>query len=89
MTFSNFVALIGTEHSERLGDVRMDALRVEHEPTVIGSGCFVGAGANIMPGVTLGPGCRGGANAVVTKSFPSGSVIGGVPTKLIRTLPCH
>jgi acetyltransferase-like isoleucine patch superfamily enzyme len=53
-------------------------------PVRIGDGCFLGIGAAIMPGVTLGRNCFVGANAVVTKSFEDYSVVAGVPARLIR-----
>jgi len=53
----------------------------------IGKYCWIGAGAKIMPGVTLGDWTIVGAGAVVTKSFPEGCcVIGGVPARKIRDL---
>jgi len=53
----------------------------------IGPRCFLGYRACILPGVTLGEGCVVGAHAVVTRSFGPGSVVAGVPARLIRTLP--
>jgi len=50
----------------------------------IGIACWIGARAIIMPGVDLGDGCIVGAGAVVTKSWPSGAILAGVPAKLIR-----
>lgn len=38
-----------------------------------------------MPGVVLGKGCIVGAGAIVTKSFPDGSIIAGSPAKVIGT----
>ena len=52
----------------------------------IGSRCWIGAKAVILKDVELGDGCVVAAGAVVTKSFPSGSVIAGVPAKLIRSV---
>lgn len=46
---------------------------------------WVGSGAKILDGVTLGKGCIVAAGAVVNKSFPAYSVIGGVPAKLLST----
>ncbi|WP_428374271.1 acyltransferase [Lichenicoccus sp.] len=46
---------------------------------------WIGCRAMIMPGVTLGAGCVVGAGAIVTKSFPAGSVLVGAPARLVRT----
>jgi acetyltransferase-like isoleucine patch superfamily enzyme len=60
-------------------------LRVK--PTVIGNRCWLGERAVITSGVELGDGCIVGAGAVVTRSFPAGSVIVGVPGRLLRVQP--
>lgn len=56
------------------------------KPVQIGDKCFIGCGAAIMPGVTLGENCVVGANSVVTKSFEAGSVVAGAPARLVRKL---
>jgi len=53
-------------------------------PIRIGNLCWIAANAVILPGVTLGDGVVVGAGAVVTRSFPEGAVIAGVPAKMIR-----
>lgn len=50
----------------------------------IGEGCWIGEKACIMPGVTLGDRCIVAAGAIVTKSFPEYSLIGGCPAKIIK-----
>ena len=55
-------------------------------PVVIGNNVWIGDNAVILPNVTLGDGCIVGAGAVVTKSFPAGSVIGGNPARLLKTV---
>lgn len=53
-------------------------------PIEIGARCWIGAHAVLLPGVVLGDDVIVGAGAVVTRGFPSGSVIAGVPARLIR-----
>lgn len=50
----------------------------------IGRNCWLGNGVVITAGVELGDNVTVGANAVVTKSFPSNVVIAGVPARVIR-----
>lgn len=52
----------------------------------IGNSCWIGAKAIILKNVELGDYCVVGAGAVVTKSFPSGSVIAGVPAALLKNI---
>lgn len=55
-------------------------------PVRIGDGCMLGERSVILHGVELGERCVVGANAVVTKSFPAGSVVGGNPARLLRSV---
>lgn len=56
--------------------------RREGYPT-IGNRCFIGAGAKIIGNIIIGDDVVIGANAVVTKDIPSGSVVGGVPAQIL------
>jgi len=60
---------------------------MERGKVCIGNGCWIGAKAVILKDVILGDRCVVGAGAVVTRSFAAGSVIAGVPARLIRTQP--
>lgn len=48
---------------------------------VIRDNCFIGHGAIIMPGVTIGPNAIVAAGSVVTKDVPENTVVSGIPAK--------
>ena len=50
----------------------------------IGDDVWIGAGAIILPGVTIGEGAVVGAGAVVTKDIPPFAIVVGNPAKIIR-----
>ena len=50
------------------------------------NGCFIGAGAIILPGIVVGEKVFIGAGSVVTSNVPANSVFAGVPAKLVRKL---
>jgi len=52
-------------------------------PVLIEDDVWIGARVIVLPGVTIGRGSVVAAGAVVTKSFPPYSIIGGVPAKII------
>ncbi len=56
---------------------------VKAEPITIGKRCWLGVNTVILPGVQLGDDVIVGAGAVVTKNFPGGSVIAGVPAEIV------
>lgn len=56
---------------------------VVERPVSIGRGCFIGFGAALLPGTTLADGCVVGANSVVRGNFGPGSVISGIPGRLL------
>ncbi|MGK0390253.1 MAG: maltose O-acetyltransferase [Maribacter sp.] len=53
-------------------------------PVNIGKGCWLGWGAMIVPGVTIGDGAVVAMGAVVTKNVPNGTIVGGNPAKVLK-----
>jgi len=51
---------------------------------VIGSDCWIGQGAMLVGGITVGDGAVVLAHAVVTKDIPPYSIVGGIPAKVIK-----
>lgn len=55
-------------------------------PVRIGRNCWIGAGAILLPGVTIGDDSVIGAGSVVTKDVPSGVVAVGNPCRVMREI---
>lgn len=58
-------------------------------PVHIGKNCWIGAGAIILPGVTIGDQVVVGAGSVVTKDLPSNVVAVGNPCQVVREVSEH
>lgn len=58
-------------------------------PIHIGKNCWIGAGAIILPGITIGDNSVIGAGSVVTKDIPPNVVAVGNPCKVIREISAH
>ena len=58
----------------------------EFSRTIIKKGASIGAGASILPGITIGENAMVGAGAVVTRDVPPGAVVYGNPAAVKRYL---
>lgn len=58
-------------------------------PVHIGKNCWIGAGAIIVPGVTIGNNTVIGAGSVVTKDIPANVVAVGNPCRVLREIGEH
>jgi acetyltransferase-like isoleucine patch superfamily enzyme len=56
----------------------------ETGPTVIGNDVWIGKGATVLAGLTVGDGAVVGARAVVTKSVPAYAIVAGNPARILR-----
>lgn len=55
-------------------------------PVSIGDDVFIGTGAVVQKGVTIGDGAIVAARSVVTKDVPARAIVGGNPAKLLRVI---
>lgn len=70
-------------------DFNIDGIFSSHStssPVEIGRRCWIGAGAIILPGVTVGSGCVVAAGAVVAHDCEAGYLYAGVPARKGRQL---
>jgi maltose O-acetyltransferase len=56
-------------------------------PIRIGDDAWLGGGAIILPGVSVGAGSVVAAGAVVTRDVPAGVLVAGNPARVVRSLP--
>jgi acetyltransferase-like isoleucine patch superfamily enzyme len=63
---------------------RMRFAEMEAAPIVVEDGAWIGAGAILLPGVTVGAGAVVAAGAVVTRDVGAGMLVGGVPAEVIK-----
>lgn len=54
-------------------------------PTRVRRGASIGSGCTILSGVTIGERAMVAAGAVVTRDVPAGTVVAGVPARVMRT----
>jgi serine O-acetyltransferase len=59
-------------------------MRNEHRFPWIGDNVFIGAGARVLGGITLGDDAKVGANAVVLHDVAPGDTVVGIPARSIR-----
>lgn len=81
---SSHVKMITGSH-----DIDDSEYTADFKPIKVGHHCWIGTGAIILQGVTIGNGAVVAAGAVVTKDIPSGEVWGGVPAKYIKKRKCE
>lgn len=80
------VIIVCGEHDSNRAGSPVD--RYEQRPIRIGENCWLGAGAIVLGGVTLGNNVTVAAGAVVAHSFGDNLVIGGVPARVLRDHSC-
>lgn len=82
--FGPGVSLVTSTHT--LGPHGQRAGELIAKPIHIGAGCWIGARAVILPGVTIAPGTVIAAGAVVTSDCEADRVYAGVPAREVRIL---
>ncbi|MDW4573867.1 acyltransferase [Microbacterium sp. M3] len=81
--FGAGVTLIAENHEVTAHGV--SAHDVIRKGITIGSGTWIGHRATVLDGVELGENCVVGAGAVVTRSFPAGTTLVGVPARPVTS----
>lgn len=83
--FGHHVQVFARGHDYRKYGVERQ-LSVTEKPVHIKYGAWVGSGAIILPGVTIGENSVIGAGSVVTKNVPAYAIYAGNPARLIKRI---
>ena len=66
---------------------RLRRYKLQHNKQIyIGRNVWLGAGAIILPGITIGDNSIVGAGSVVTKNVPANTIVVGNPAKVLREI---
>lgn len=85
VTISGNVFISTCNHQYTDIDINVSKQKLDSEDVKVGDYSFIGYGAVILGGVTLGKQCVVGANSVVLKgSYPDYSVLAGVPARIVK-----
>ena len=60
-----------------------------NSPVRVGRNCWIGAGAVIVPGVSIGDNTVIGAGSIVTKDVPANCLAVGNPCRVLREINAH
>lgn len=83
--FGNYISLHSENHNFDKLEIPIRLQGVNHKGIKIGKDCWIGAKVTILDGTVVGDGCIVAAGAVLNgKEYPSNSIIGGIPAKIIK-----
>lgn len=85
VVFGHYVRIITDTHE--LGpSIRRCGERIPL-PVVVEDGVWLASNVVLLPGVTIGRGSVVASGAVVSRDVPPNCIVGGVPARVLRTLP--
>lgn len=85
VSIGHHVVLITASHAIGAAGARAGALT--SRSIVIEDGCWIGARSTILPGVRIGASSVVAAGSLVAADVPPNILVGGVPARLIKSLP--
>ena len=86
VSIAHNVTIMSSNHGWSNPNIPIKYNSKSYDKVVIGNDVWIGCGARIMAGVTIGSRCIIAAGAVVTRDCESNSIYGGVPANLIKRI---
>ncbi len=84
VTISFRVTVVVHDDAKRMDRTQAGAGDGTVAPVILKRGCYLGAACLLLPGVTIGEEAVVAAGAVVTRDVPAGTVVAGVPARVIK-----
>jgi acetyltransferase-like isoleucine patch superfamily enzyme len=81
------VMLIDFDHNVADAELAVRKQGIYKRDVIVGSNVWIGYGAQILRGVTVGDNAIIGASSVVTRDIPANAVAAGTPARVVRTRP--
>jgi maltose O-acetyltransferase len=85
VSIGHHVTLITSSHL--VGKSERRAGMMTTAPITLGAGCWLSAGVTVLPGVTVGKGSIVAAGSLVASDIPPHKMAGGVPARVVKSLP--
>jgi acetyltransferase-like isoleucine patch superfamily enzyme len=82
--FAAYSYLVGGGHDFERAEVPVIEQQRLSKGIVLGENVWLGTGAKVLDGVSIGRDVVVGANAVVSSDLPDGVVAAGIPAKVLR-----
>ncbi len=86
VTIGQMVSILDHDHKYSMKDNKLSLDDYTTAPIKIGNNIWIGDKCTILKGVTIGDNVVLGANTLVNKDVPSGTVVAGVPFKVIKKI---
>lgn len=80
-----FISDADHNYEDTTSPIRLQGDRFK-APVLLREGCWLGIGAVVLPGITIGKNAIVASNSVVTKDVPDHTVVAGIPAKEIKKL---
>ncbi len=76
--------IVASAHNHTTGDIPYSEQGYSAKGITIDNNVWIGAGAKILDGVTIGQGAIVGANSVVTRDIPNNTIVAGIPARPLK-----
>ena len=89
VTIAQFVSILDHDHQYKINNSGLYLEGYKTAPINIGDNVWISDKVTILKGVNIGDNVIIGANSLVNKDVPSKSVVGGVPSRVLKKLSNH